>query len=144
MNVVQALDRFLDSESSTKDNTFVERFKYNVISSSLLSRSLPISTRIPGSPFWPGKFRRSHSRHTSLDSQALQPPEPTRSAPPYWSSATIVLLFSSGYHSLAVVLLGATLYYIYLYQSDTTKPDMTPVRFCAICFRTSANDPSSA
>ncbi|KAK7031509.1 hypothetical protein R3P38DRAFT_3313584 [Favolaschia claudopus] len=102
-----------------QSSLFAERFKYDVISSSLLSTSLPVphSHRRSASPSLPGKLK--------LD--IVAPPPPHELVDYGFLSAIAVLaavLLALGLHFLAVVSVGGAGIYLYNH-SDNTKPDMS-------------------
>ncbi|KAL4257340.1 Myosin-binding domain-containing protein [Pleurotus pulmonarius] len=70
LDVFEILSNLFTTRFSQQPSPFIERFKYDVISSSLLSSSLSASRR-PSSPCIPGQLR-SKSRSRSLDYN--QPP----------------------------------------------------------------------
>jgi len=142
-NVMQSLGSFFSSHRmSLRTQAFAERFKYGVISASLLSPAFPAtpmaeSHRLGLSLSLPGKFSDSHSRtpsaaeSTTTDTLSLSmPPEPE---PPVWpltlSFTVAVAALSARFYFFALLLLAATLYYMHVHRVDIhSKPDvMTPV-----------------
>ncbi|KAF7317862.1 hypothetical protein MKEN_00874100 [Mycena kentingensis (nom. inval.)] len=105
---------------------FAERFKYDVISSSLLESSLPASRRA-ASPAPPGKLKLDAPPSPHVDYSLL--------SLAFFFSA---ISFATGTYVLAALfLLGAA---IHLYtHSDNAKPDMTST-MAALTELTSAND----
>ncbi|KAF9038637.1 hypothetical protein BJ165DRAFT_1531697 [Panaeolus papilionaceus] len=110
---------------------FVERFKYSIISSSLLATSLP--TSLPGRPHrsysLPGKLQ--HSRTSSLELDRLTPAISSSSdsslGPISFSAASVVVLLSIGYPTLALLALLVTFAFVYNFipTTETPKHDMT-------------------
>ncbi|TFK39688.1 hypothetical protein BDQ12DRAFT_649037 [Crucibulum laeve] len=112
---------------------FVERFKYSVISSTLLAPSLPglHTPRTPRSTSIPGKL--DHSRDSSIDTplSATQLPMFPPEAHYGLMSLAVVLaaaLFSAGYPFLAILLSAISFFIVYNIKAmtDTPKTDMTP------------------
>ena len=119
--------------TSSHPSPFVERFKYDVISSSLLAKSLPSAHGRTSKPYIPGQL--NHSRTPSLEIQ--QPiPHTVSSDSSYWISslsALVVILLSSGHPLLAITTLGAIVY-IFRTMNESSKYDISPVRllFCLL------------
>ncbi|KAJ7780323.1 hypothetical protein DFH07DRAFT_1055933 [Mycena maculata] len=101
-----------------QSSQFAERFKYDVISSSLLSSSLPVphSHRRSGSPSLPGKL--------TLDA----PPNHSHEPMDYWLLSSIFVVaavfLGTGLYFFAIASIGAATIYVYTH-SDNSKPDMT-------------------
>ncbi|KAJ7493297.1 hypothetical protein B0H11DRAFT_2005769 [Mycena galericulata] len=101
-----------------ESSQFAERFKYDVISSSLLASSLPVphSHRRSMSPSLPGKLK--------LDVPPNHPHEPVD----YWLLAslfaTAAVFLGMGLYLFAVASVGGATIYVYTH-SDGSKPDMT-------------------
>lgn len=143
MNISQSLSSFYSSNRlSLRTQAFAERFKYGVISSSLLSpafTSTPMaeSHRRCLSPSLPGKLPKSHSRTPSAAESTMtdnlsfsMPPEPETPAWPLTLSFTIVVAaLSARFYLFAFLLLAGTLYYMHVHRPDIhSKPDvMVPV-----------------
>ncbi|KAF9224118.1 hypothetical protein BS17DRAFT_703917 [Gyrodon lividus] len=126
---------------SRRTHAFAERFKYGVISSSLLSPAFA-TTPIPHphrqvlSPSLPGKLASNHSRtpsaaeSTLTDNLSLSIPSEPES--PFWpitlSFTIAVAALSVRFYFLAFLLLAGTLYYMYVHRLDIhSKLDvMTP------------------
>ncbi|KAJ8472583.1 hypothetical protein ONZ51_g8426 [Trametes cubensis] len=145
VQVVQLLHDLLQSSSnSSQEANFAERFKYDVISSSLLANSLaapPTSAvRRTFSPDIPGKLDdRGRSRkdddppsvETKTDSPYPPNPDPNSNAEslgpqvPYALVSVAVLALSGGYHFFALVLFSAAAYVKYVVHSDSEKSDTT-------------------
>ncbi|EGN96896.1 hypothetical protein SERLA73DRAFT_161860 [Serpula lacrymans var. lacrymans S7.3] len=123
---------------------FAERFKYDVISSTLLSPSLSTSPhphRRSLSPSIPGKLGSSHSRNTSstdssmafrLPDQELDQSSASLTADnetPLWP-LTLTVTFavaalSAKFYFLAILSLATTSYYVYVHNLDVVaKPDI--------------------
>lgn len=107
-----------------QSSQFAERFKYDVISSSLLSTSLPVphSHRRSVSPPLPGKLK--------LDA----PPNPHDTVDYGLLSSLFViaaLFLAMGLYFLMVVSLGGAAIYLYNH-SDNLRPDMSSVRVLAV------------
>ncbi|KAJ6561120.1 hypothetical protein DFH09DRAFT_1316242 [Mycena vulgaris] len=95
--------------SPPQSSPFAERFKYDVISSSLLASSLPVP----------------HSRRRSPSTRRPTPaPEPVD----FWLLSPIFVLaavfLATGYYLFAIVSLGAATLYWYNH-ADNSKPDMS-------------------
>ncbi|KAJ7797498.1 hypothetical protein B0H14DRAFT_2618871 [Mycena olivaceomarginata] len=97
---------------------FAERFKYDVISSSLLSTALPVphSRRRSISPSLPGKLK-------------LDFPPPNAPHLVDYNLLTLIcvlaaVFLATGLYFLTIVSLGGAAVYLYNH-SDTTKPDMS-------------------
>jgi hypothetical protein len=142
LNSLQILHSHLSpSHSANRLNAFVERFKYNVISSSLLTPSPP-SSRPRQSPSIPGKL---HVRACSmeLDRPPSPPPLPTLSSEPTDSiygpvSYTVLcaaISLSIGYPLISFLFIMGTFYSLYLLYSttETSKHDTTSVS--SLCLR---------
>lgn len=118
---------------------FAEHFKYDVISSSLLSTSLPVphhGRQLP-SPTLPGKLKldcdNSRSSSRELGSPHASTTSHPVSSPPYhhWLPYFIFpAIFGAGYYLLAFLLLGGMLALVYIsHIPDSAKHGpMTPVR----------------
>lgn len=135
---------------SKRTQAFAERFKYGVISSSLLSPGFA-STPVPHphrrsfSPHIPGRLASNHSRSTSgADSIATSqisltiPPESEPHVWPVTLSITLsVAALSARFYALFVLLLVSTLYYMHIHRSDLhSKPDIiTPVSLAIAIYR---------
>ncbi|KAF9465535.1 hypothetical protein BDZ94DRAFT_1188976 [Collybia nuda] len=121
--IISALDL------SSHPNLFVERFKYDVISSSLLAVSLPSTLGRSPRPSLPGQL--SHSRASSVEAQLNTPTSltPTTSDSSYLIPSLAfgfsVVFFNAGYTTLAIASLGATVH-ILKTMHDTSKHDMSP------------------
>lgn len=121
------------AKSQARTSTFVERFKYDVISSSLLELSLPSPhpqrthrpLRIPGNLL--------HSRASSMDLDQLPVPAASTSEQSYGSisiSTMLTALFTGvGYPFLAFLSLVATSFFLYdaICMTETPKYDMSVV-----------------
>lgn len=140
---MQFLGSFFSSHRvSLRTQAFAERFKYGVISASLLSPAFPAtpmaeSHRRGLSLSLPGKLSDGHSRtpsaaeSTTTDTLSLSmPPEPETPVWPVTLSFTVaVAALSARFYFFALLLLAATLYYMHIHRVDIhAKPDvMTPV-----------------
>ncbi|KIP01829.1 hypothetical protein PHLGIDRAFT_131086 [Phlebiopsis gigantea 11061_1 CR5-6] len=138
--VMQVLTRVMDTYQSlstpklaSSSNSFPERFKYDVISSSLLSTSLA-ATPLPGrrsfAPEIPGRLAssRDHSRASSTsddygENQQLNPSELglTRETIAIISVAVVVL--AAGFEFLGLLLLAGALYYARANRPAQSVPD---------------------
>lgn len=129
---------FTSDRVSKRTLAFAERFKYGVISSSLLSPGFA-STPVPHphrrsfSPHIPGRLSSNHSRSTSgADSIATSqisltiPPESEPHVWPVTLSITLsVAALSARFYALFVLLLVSTLYYMHVHHSELhSKPDI--------------------
>ncbi|KAM6497321.1 hypothetical protein JOM56_007794 [Amanita muscaria] len=125
----------LDIVQPTKSpNPFVERFKYDIISSSLLASTLQSPHQRPArSPPIPGKL--CHSRTTSMESNFLppspvvapSPQEPNYTTPSVMATAAAIF-YLTGHTFLAFVSLASvavSLHSAYV-MHDLSKFDMTP------------------
>ncbi|THU94925.1 hypothetical protein K435DRAFT_724126 [Dendrothele bispora CBS 962.96] len=126
--------------SMNYSSAFVERFKYSVISSSLLSSSLapPHTHNLRAySPQPPGKLPSSHSRDSSVDqssqsdSHSLQPVHSLSSETPYYlfflALSIVTVFFGAGHYFFSVTLFVASAFLLYIYNLDvSSKQDMTP------------------
>lgn len=116
---------------SSQPNLFVERFKYGVISSSLLAVSLPSTHGRSPRPPLPGQL--SHSRTSSVEVQSHAPTLlPAITSDPSYLIPSLafgfsVVFFNAGYTFLALTSFGATVH-ILKTMNDTPKHDMSPVR----------------
>ncbi|KAK7023503.1 hypothetical protein VNI00_016721 [Paramarasmius palmivorus] len=129
-DLYESLNSAFAPQTST---ALVERFKYSVISSSLLSTSLSTTqTHRRYSSDIPGDI---HSRSSSIDrTEANQPQQPTlthslgNSEPHYLISALalalVTVVFSAGYYGFSA-LIGVSYLYIFM-QDSTSKHAMTP------------------
>ncbi|KAJ7132266.1 hypothetical protein C8R44DRAFT_849808 [Mycena epipterygia] len=104
--------------SPPQSSPFAERFKYDVISSSLLASALPVphSHRRSVSPSLPGKLK--------LDA----PPDPPHELLDYWLLSSLLVIaaafLSAGLYLFAILSLGGIIIYVYNH-SDNSRPDMT-------------------
>ncbi|KAJ7156876.1 hypothetical protein C8R43DRAFT_997496 [Mycena crocata] len=102
----------------TQSTPFAERFKYDVISSSLLESALPVphSNRRSASPSLPGKLK--------LDA----PPNPPHELVDYWLLSLILVIaaffFATGYYPFTLAAMAWATIYLYNH-SDNSKPDMS-------------------
>ncbi|KAJ7230623.1 hypothetical protein GGX14DRAFT_508384 [Mycena pura] len=103
-----------------KSSMFAERFKYDVISSTLLASSLPAPhpRRRSPSPPLPGKLK--------LDADAS--PHPHYDPVDYWLLSVAFILaaifLATGCYRLTTLIIGGTVTYVHNHTDDT-KPDMT-------------------
>lgn len=133
---------FTSGRVSKRTQAFAERFKYGIISSSLLSPGFastpdPHQHRRSFSPTLPGKLASNHSRSTSVaESSATDqisliiPTEPETHVWPLTLSITLAAAaLSARFYALFVLLLISTLYYMHVHRWDIhSKPDIiTPV-----------------
>jgi hypothetical protein len=127
---------FSAAHSSTQRSIFSERFKYDVITSSLLSNSLSSSHSLPhrpASPSPPGKLSVGHSRESSVEGAAHLILEPMHiseiiySWPETVGFALAGALFGTGYYAFAALTLGGLTYYMQTSPSKTTRSHMSPV-----------------
>lgn len=139
--IFQFLQSIISSAQADTPSPFVEKFKYNVISSSLLSPALPAPYSRRSSRYLsvPGKL---HSRASSMDLDHGIPITPVPPSEPFYgvislSTASVAILFSAGYPFFAWIALIVTLLLLYNFfsttdshQSDTT---MTAVRTILLC-----------
>ncbi|KIK93148.1 hypothetical protein PAXRUDRAFT_829253 [Paxillus rubicundulus Ve08.2h10] len=132
---------FSPDSMSRRTLAFAERFKYGVISSSLLSPPsttppIPHPHRRAFSPSFPGKLASNHSRNPSAAESTLTdnvslsiPCEPEV---PFWpitlSFTVVVAALSARFYFSAFLLLAGTLYYMHVHKLDIrSKLDvMTP------------------
>ncbi|KAG1738996.1 hypothetical protein EDB19DRAFT_1712397 [Suillus lakei] len=137
--VLQFLSSLFTSDRvSKRTQAFAERFKYGVITSSLLSPGfattpVPHPHRRSFSPQIPGRLASNHSRSTSgAESTATDqisltiPAEPELHVWPVTLSITLaVAALSARFYSLFVLLLVCTLYYMHVHRLDLhSKPDI--------------------
>ncbi|KAH0836852.1 hypothetical protein J3R83DRAFT_8640 [Lanmaoa asiatica] len=137
---------FSSDRMSLRTRAFAERFKYGVISSSLLSPAFATTPMVEShrralSPSLPGKFSGSHSRmpsaaeSTTTDNLSLSmPPEPETPVWPLTLSFTVaVAALSARFYFSALLLLAGTLYYIHAHRLDIhSKPDVMTPSFLAL------------
>ncbi|KDR80851.1 hypothetical protein GALMADRAFT_91528 [Galerina marginata CBS 339.88] len=132
LEFIEVFQSLLSAHSPSTSNPFVERFKYNVISSSLLAPSLPApypkrpsrtSLSIPG---------RLHSRTPSVElehsaSSSLTSPSDPSYGPISFAILSFAVFFSIGYPFLAFLSFLTTIFLLYqvLYMTETPKHDMT-------------------
>lgn len=117
----------LNISNQPRTSPFAERFKYDVISSSLLAVSLPsVHGRNPR-PSIPGQL--SHSRTPSMEIQhpIILHNNPSDSSYLISLSVLIVIFFTAGYILFAFTILGITVY-VSGTMSDSAKHDISPVR----------------
>ncbi|KAH7921182.1 hypothetical protein BV22DRAFT_1096931 [Leucogyrophana mollusca] len=137
---------FTSDRMARRTLAFAERFKYGVISSTLLSPGfsstpLPHPNRRSFSPSLPGKLVPGHSRNTSTAESTLTDntftidltiPPASESDTPFWpltlSCTLAVAAFSAQLHFICIMLVGGTIYYVHVHKMEIhTKPDiMTP------------------
>ncbi|KAG1874458.1 hypothetical protein F4604DRAFT_1764858 [Suillus subluteus] len=129
---------FTSDRVSKRTQAFAERFKYGVITSSLLSPGfattpVPHPHRRSFSPQIPGRLASNHSRSTSgAESTATGqisltiPAEPEPHVWPVTLSITLaVAALSARFYTLFVLLLVSTLYYMHVHRLDLhSKPDI--------------------
>ncbi|KAK0215008.1 hypothetical protein IW262DRAFT_1440545 [Armillaria fumosa] len=117
------------SRFTSTSRSFVERFKYDIISSSLLSTSLsnsrparPTSGSIPGGTL--------HSRTSSVDHSSPPSSAPTPSPPESWppsvALAMLFIFFNTGYYFLALLSAGVMFLTVYI-QTFDGKGAVSPV-----------------
>lgn len=140
---MQSLSSLFSSDHmSRRTHAFAERFKYGVISSSLLSPAfattpIPHPYRRSLSPSIPGKLASNHSRTPSAAESTLTDNVslsiPTEPETPFWpitlSFTIAVAALSARFYFLTLLLLVGTLYYMHVHRLDIhSKPDvMIPV-----------------
>ncbi|KAF8628710.1 hypothetical protein AX17_005933 [Amanita inopinata Kibby_2008] len=132
--LIQFIDTLQSIQSARPPNPFVERFKYDIISSSLLSPTLQTphhrSVRTPPIP-----GRLSHSRSNSVETHIDTPhPPPTASTPqgpsyftPSLAIAAVAVFCLTGHVSLALfsaAAVAAALHVMHV-MNDSSKLDMT-------------------
>ncbi|KAH7890940.1 hypothetical protein F5I97DRAFT_1947094 [Phlebopus sp. FC_14] len=132
---------FHSDRRSRRTHAFSERFKYGVISSTLLSpafatASIPYPHRRSLSPSLPGRLTSDHSRNTSASESILAdhtslsiPAEPEIPLWPITVSFTVAIAaLSAQFYFLFLVLLAGIMYYIHVHKVDfNPKSDvMTP------------------
>ncbi|KAJ3918712.1 hypothetical protein F5877DRAFT_41976 [Lentinula edodes] len=116
------------AQASQSSSAFVERFKYSVISSPLLSPSL-LQPHIARLPRLPGH----HSRDSSLGSSEISH-RPIHSLPQdhqyytfFLALALVTVLFGAGYYFASLVLFGISTLLLYICNPESSsKYDMTP------------------
>ncbi|GAW07170.1 hypothetical protein LENED_009144 [Lentinula edodes] len=124
-DLAQTIRAMIFTESSS---AFVERFKYSVISSPLLSPSL-LQPHIARLPRLPGH----HSRDSSLGSSEISH-RPIHSLPQdhqyytfFLALALVTVLFGAGYYFASLVLFGISTLLLYICNPESSsKYDMTP------------------
>ncbi|KAI0690876.1 hypothetical protein C8T65DRAFT_671113 [Cerioporus squamosus] len=133
---IQIVNELLQSSScSSQENSFAERFKYDVISSSLLSSSLAAPTsavRRTFTPDIPGKLddgsTEGEPSFAGSNSDARFPDpvsNPFGSQLPVALVSLAVVLLSIGYFFLAMIPLFAAIYVRYVVQPDAEKATST-------------------
>ncbi|KAF9479553.1 hypothetical protein BDN70DRAFT_878612 [Pholiota conissans] len=131
LELLQSVAALFKSQNSS--SSFVERFKYNVISSSLLELTLPTlrSERIYRRISIPGNLGHSRASSMELD-RPVSPTSASLSSEPSYSPISLAALLtaiflSTGYPSLAFISMIAALFLLYIVISttDTSKHDMT-------------------
>lgn len=154
-NVMQSLSSFHhSSRTSQRIQAFAERFKYGVISSSLLSPAFSAapmaeSHRRGSSLTLPGNLFNTHSRtpsaaeSTGTDNLSLSmPPEPETPLWPITLSFTVAIAaLSARFYFFALLSLATTMYYMHVHRLDMhSKPDvMTPVSHLSLSLGWSTN-----
>ena len=132
--LLQILNDLLQSSSrSSHENNFAERFKYDVISSSLLSSSLAAPTsavRRTFAPDIPGKLDDGggdeEPSSASSDSRFPQSSSnPLGSQLPVALASLAVVILSTGYLFIAMIPLSAAIYVRYVMQADADKANST-------------------
>ncbi|KAI6023328.1 hypothetical protein EDC04DRAFT_298314 [Pisolithus marmoratus] len=145
LDVLELAKSALSSDRTSKRvQAFAERFKYGVISSTLLSVTFPSTPiqhvhRCSLSPQVPGKLTSNHSRTTSLadsacttTTDALSLSIPAEPEAPLWlftlSFTVSIAALNARCYSLSLFLFSGTLYYMHNHRLDLqSKPDvMTP------------------
>ena len=141
-NCMQSLSSFFSHRGSVRTQAFAERFKYAVISSSLLSPAFAATPMMDShrqgmSPPLPGRLPNGHSRTPSAAESMLtdtfslsMPTEPETPMWPFTLSLTVlVAALSARFYFFALLLLASILYYIHVHRLDShSKPDViTPV-----------------
>jgi len=134
-SVIQLLQSAVSSvHTSNTSDPFIERFKYTVISSSLLAPSLP--TPHPGRPprsSIPGRLSHSRGSSTDLDHSITPPPLTSHPDPSYapisFAAASAAMFFSIGHSFLFLLSALATLllYFNLNSMTEMSKHDMTSV-----------------
>ncbi|RPD73138.1 hypothetical protein L226DRAFT_112873 [Lentinus tigrinus ALCF2SS1-7] len=117
------------SSRSSQENNFAERFKYDVISSSLLSSSLAAPTsavRRTFSPDIPGKLDDGGGDDPPSDSRFPEAvSSPLGSQLPVALISLAVVILSTGYFFIAMIPLFAAIYVRYVMQADADKANST-------------------
>ncbi|KAF7416013.1 hypothetical protein PC9H_006800 [Pleurotus ostreatus] len=132
LDIFEILSNLFTTRFSQQPSPFIERFKYDVISSSLLSSSLSASRR-PSSPCIPGQLR-SKSRSRSLDYNQPPLPQDANIKTNQYSDVTTrynhgllvlaVAAFGAGFYLLSALVFGAA--YIQATSEGTQRHDMAP------------------
>ena len=134
-----ANDLLQSSSCSSRENGFEERFKYDIISSSLLSSSLAAPTtthRPPLTPEIPGKLDDGGGLTGDPHSPSDSPPDSIPSDSPMLSNSNVsgpefpiallsiaAVFLSAGYSFLAIVSFAAAIYVKYVVQADHSTAD---------------------
>ncbi|KAI6023780.1 hypothetical protein BKA83DRAFT_4492462 [Pisolithus microcarpus] len=129
-----AVSKLSSDRPSKQFQAFAERFKYGVISSTLLSTSFPSNSpqnihRRSLSPSVPGKLTSSHSRTTSLadstctiTTDAFSLSIPADHETPLWPSTlsftVSIAALNARLYSLSLLLFAGTLYYMHINKLD--------------------------
>ncbi|KAL1739855.1 hypothetical protein HDZ31DRAFT_77312, partial [Schizophyllum fasciatum] len=136
LELVEVVSNLLQQvNASSSPSPFVERFKYHVISSSLLSESVASSsTRLPGSPtMLPGNLADDHQQQHEGGSSR----EPRQSLSAVLSSseypgwyvpggiAVLACLLSAGAYTLVILICAAAAAALTRNQDNTGRPDYT-------------------
>ncbi|KAF8659885.1 hypothetical protein AX16_001769 [Volvariella volvacea WC 439] len=136
IKLLEALQAAISTvQPSRVPKSFIERFKYDVISSSLLAPNLavPQSRRSSWSASIPGKLK-GHRRGSISSSESSQSPPspPVASHGQYWIPSLalmiVVALFGSGHHLMAALSIAGSLVMIRRldYTNDACKMDVSP------------------
>lgn len=140
----QIVDSCLSS-SPCPDNGFAERFKYDVISSSLLSTSISSqasATRRSFSPDLPGKLDSNSTERSASPSEVnhLSDQQPDQTSPssdllgdyfwPFTLTSSAVVFLSSGWYLFAMLLFASASYSWHCHKQNNEKADaLTTVSF---------------
>ncbi|KAG2364679.1 hypothetical protein BDR07DRAFT_1401108 [Suillus spraguei] len=129
---------FTSDRVHKRTQAFAERFKYGVITSSLLSPGfastpVPHTHRRSFSPQFPGRLSSNHSRNTSgaesIATGQISLTIPAEPEPPVWPITFSIILavaaLSARFYTLFVLLLVSALYYMHVHRLDLhSKPDI--------------------
>ncbi|KAJ3983266.1 hypothetical protein F5890DRAFT_1524233 [Lentinula detonsa] len=124
-DIAQTIRSMISKQSSS---AFVERFKYSVISSPLLSPSL-LQPHNHRPPRLPGHHSRDSSPNPSDFSQ--QPTHSLPQDPQYYTFflalALVTVLFGAGYYFTSLALFGISVALLHIWNSESSsKYDMAP------------------
>ena len=113
--------------TSNNPSPFAERFKYDVISSSLLAASLPSAHGRSTRPSLPGHLNHSRTPSAEIQPATLSHTPSSDSSYLILSLSVLVVIFLTGGYTLFSIATIGAIVYIFRTTGDTSKRDISPV-----------------